>query len=97
MLNLEAIATAIFSNSPFDQGLVSQYKSLRSHFWHHTDSDRTGLLPFVFEKNLNFEQYTDYALNVPMYFIRRENKYIDMTNYKFKDYFEGKVKISNMK
>ena len=39
MLNLEAIATAIFSNSPFDQGLVSQYKSLRSHFWHHTDSD----------------------------------------------------------
>ena len=92
MLNLEAIATAIFSNSPFDQGLVSQYKSLRSHFWHHTDSDRTGLLPFVFEKNFNFEQYTDYALNVPMYFIKRENKYIDMTNYKFKDYFEGKVK-----
>ncbi len=92
MLNLESIATAIFSNSPFDQGSVSQYKSLRSHFWHNTDSDRTGLLPFVFEKNFNFEQYTDYALNVPMYFIKRENKYIDMTNYKFKDYFEGKLK-----
>ena len=92
MLNLEAIATAIFSNSPFDQGSVSPYKSLRSHFWHNTDSDRTGLLPFVFEKNFNFEQYTDYALNVPMYFIKRENKYIDMTNYKFKDYFEGKLK-----
>ena len=59
MLNLEAIATAIFSNSPFDQGLVSKYKSLRSHFWHHTDSDRTGLLPFVFEKNFNFERYTE--------------------------------------
>ena len=50
MLNLESIATAIFSNSPFDQGSISKYKSLRSHFWHHTDSDRTGLLPFVFEK-----------------------------------------------
>ena len=90
MLNLEAIATAIFSNSPFDQGSVSQYKSLRSHYWHHTDPDRTGLLPFVFEKNFNFERYTDYALNVPMYFIKRDNKYKDMTNYTFKDYFEGK-------
>jgi glutamate--cysteine ligase len=90
MLNLEAISTAVFSNSPFDQGSVSQYKSLRSHFWHHTDPDRTGLLPFVFDKNFNFERYTDYALNVPMYFIKRDNKYIDMTNYTFKEFFEGK-------
>jgi glutamate--cysteine ligase len=90
MLNLEAIATAVFSNSPFDQGSVSKYKSLRSHFWHHTDPDRTGLLPFVFDKNFNFERYTDYALNVPMYFIKRDNKYIDMTNYTFKEFFEGK-------
>ncbi|MDA9629033.1 glutamate--cysteine ligase, partial [Pelagibacteraceae bacterium] len=90
MFNLEAIATAIFANSPFDQGSISKYKSLRSHFWHHTDSDRTGLLPFVFDKNFNFERYTDYALNVPMYFIKRDNKYIDMTNYTFKDFFNGK-------
>ena len=92
MLNLESIATAIFSNSPFDQGGISKYKSLRSHFWHHTDQDRTGLLPFVFNKNFNFEKYADYALNVPMYFITRKHKYIDMTNYTFKDYLEGKSK-----
>ena len=90
MLNLEAIATAMFSNSPFDQGKISKYKSLRSHFWHNTDADRTGLLPFVFEKDFNFENYTNYALNVPMYFINRDNKYIDMTQYTFKDYLEGK-------
>ena len=90
MLNLEAIATAIFSNSPFDRGKISKYKSLRSHFWHHTDPDRTGLLPFVFEKGFNFETYTDYALNVPMYFIKRDHKYIDMTHYTFKDFLEGK-------
>ena len=95
MFNLEAIATAIFANSPFDQGSVSKYKSLRSHFWHHTDSDRTGLLPFVFEKNFNFERYTEYALNVPMYFIKRDNKYIDMTNYTFKDFFNGKCSNIN--
>ena len=90
MLNLESVATAIFANSPFDQGNISKYKSLRSHFWHHTDKDRTGLLPFVFNKGFNFEKYTDYALNVPMYFITRENKYIDMTKYTFKEYLEGK-------
>ena len=90
MLNLEAIATAMFSNSPFDQGKISKYKSLRSHFWHNTDADRTGLLPFVFEKDFNFENYANYAWNVPMYFINRDNKYIDMTQYTFKDYLEGK-------
>ena len=90
MLNLESVATAIFANSPFDQGNISKYKSLRSHFWHHTDNDRTGLLPFVFNKGFNFEKYTDYALNVPMYFITREHKYIDMTKYTFKEYLEGK-------
>ena len=91
MLNLESIANAIFSNSPFDQGRISKYKSLRSHFWQHTDQDRTGLLPFVFKKDFNFEKYTDYALNVPMYFINRKHKYIDMTQYTFKDYLEGMI------
>ncbi|MFL2543241.1 MAG: glutamate--cysteine ligase [Alphaproteobacteria bacterium] len=91
MLNLEAIATAMFSNSPFDQGKISKYVSLRSHFWHNTDADRTGVLPFVFEKDFNFENYTNYALNVPMYFINRDSEYIDMTEYTFKDYLEGKA------
>ena len=86
MLNLEGIATAIFANSPFDNKKISKYKSLRSHFWHHTDKNRTGLLPFVFDKNFNFEKYVEYALDVPMYFVIRDNKYIDMTKYTFRDF-----------
>ena len=88
MFNLESIATAMFANSPFDQGKISKYKSLRSHFWHHTDPNRTGLLPFVFEKGFSFEKYTDYALSVPMYFINRNHNYIDMTKYTFKEYLD---------
>ena len=91
MLNLEAIATAMFSNSPFDQGKISKYKSLRSHFWHNTDADRTGLLPFVFEKDFNFEKYVEYALDVPMYFVIRNHKYIDMTNYTFRDFMKNNI------
>ncbi len=93
MLNLEAIATAIFANSPFDKKKLSKFKSLRSHFWHYTDIQRTGLLPFVFEKNFNFEKYADYALDVPMYFIIRDYKYIDMTKYTFRNFFENNVKL----
>ncbi len=88
MLNLEGIATAIFANSPFDNKKISEYKSLRSHFWHHTDNNRTGLLPFVFSKDFNFEKYVDYALDVPMYFIVRDHKYINMTKYTFRDFYE---------
>ena len=62
MLNLEAIATAMFANSPFEKKKISKFKSLRSHFWHHTDKDRTGIIPFVFEKGFSFEKYVEYAL-----------------------------------
>ena len=92
MLNLEGIATAIFANSPFDQKQVSKYKSLRSHFWHHTDKDRTGLLPFVFDKDFNFEKYVEYALDVPMYFVVRDKKYIYAEGQKFRDFLNGSLK-----
>ena len=91
LLNFESVGTAIFANSPFDKGKPSQYKSLRSHFWHHTDKDRTGLTPFVFNKNFNFEIYVDYALTVPMYFIKRGDEYIDMTGITFKDFLEKNI------
>jgi len=90
LLNFESIGTAVFANSPFDQGKPSKYKSLRSHFWHHTDNDRTGITPFVFSNDFNFESYSNYALNVPMYFIKRDNKYIDMTGLSFKDFMNNK-------
>ena len=92
MLNLESIANAIFSNSPFDNGKLSKYKSLRSFFWQQTDPARTGLLPFVFDKNFNFERYAEYALDIPMYFIIRDHKYINMTNYTFRNFLENKLK-----
>ena len=92
MLNLEGVATAIFANSPFDNKKISEYKSLRSHFWHNTDKNRTGLLPFVFKNDFNFEKYVEYALDIPMYFIIRNHKYINMTGYTFRNFFENKFK-----
>ncbi|VFQ83959.1 unnamed protein product [Cuscuta campestris] len=90
-LSLQPIATALFANSPFTEGKPNGYLSMRSHIWTDTDRNRTGMLPFVFDDSFGFEQYVDYALNVPMYFVYRKKKYIDCTGMSFRDFMVGKL------
>ena len=91
LLSLESLGTAIYANSPFNNGTLQSYKSLRSLYWMNTDNQRTGILPFVFDKDFNFETYTDYALDVPMYFIKRNDKYINLAGCSFRKFMEGKL------
>jgi len=74
-LALQPLGTALFANSPFMEGRTNGFLSYRSHIWTDTDPDRTGMLPFVFEDGFGFERYVDYALDVPMYFVRRKGRY----------------------
>jgi glutamate--cysteine ligase len=90
-LALQPVATALFANSPFTEGRPNGYKSFRSHIWEDTDPDRTGMLPFVFDEGFGYERYCDYALDVPMYFVYREGKYIDVAGESFRDFLEGKL------
>ena len=90
-LALQPVATALFANSPFTEGRPNGYKSFRSHIWEDTDPDRTGMLPFVFEEGFGYERYCDYALDVPMYFVYRDGKYIDVAGESFRDFLEGKL------
>jgi glutamate--cysteine ligase len=90
-LALQPLATALFANSPFFEGRDSGYKSYRSHIWTDTDPDRCGMLPFVFEDGFGFERYADYMLDVPMYFVYRDGKYVDASGQSFKDYLQGKL------
>lgn len=90
-LALQPVATALFANSPFTQGKPNGYKSFRSHIWEDTDPDRTGMLPFVFEDGFGYERYCDYALNVPMYFVYRQGKYIDVAGESFRDFIDGRL------
>jgi len=92
-LALQPIATALFANSPSDLRDDDGYKSYRSKIWEDTDPDRCGSLPFVFESGMGFERYTDYALDVPMYFVHREGKYVDATGLSFRDFLEGRLSI----
>ncbi len=88
---LQPVATALFANSPFTAGLLNGYKSIRSECWKDTDKDRTGILAFVFDDNMSYEKYVDYALDVPMYFINRNGKYIDLAGKSFRDYMDKKI------
>ena len=88
-LALQPVATALWANSPFKDGKPSGFLSYRSHIW--TDPDRTGILPFVFEDGFGFEQYVDYMLDVPMYFVYRDGNYIDVSGKSFRDFMAGKL------
>ncbi len=90
-LALQPIATALFASSPFTEGRPNGFKSMRSEVWRDTDPARTGLLPFVFEPGMGYQAYVDYALNVPMYFVYRDGRYIDVAGRSFKDFMAGRL------
>jgi glutamate--cysteine ligase len=90
---LQPLATALFANSPFTEGKPNGFKSFRSHIWTDTDPARTGTLPFVFEDGFGFERYTDYALDVPMYFVYRGGSYIDAAGLSFRDFLDGRLAV----
>jgi glutamate--cysteine ligase len=90
-LALQPIATALFANSPFTDGKPNGFLSYRSHVWEDTDPDRTGMLPFVFDGDMGFEKYTDYMLDVPMYFVYRDGDYLDVSGQSFRDFLAGRL------
>ena len=90
-LALQPVATALFANSPFFEGKPNGHKSWRSRVWRDLDAARTGMLPWVFENGMGFERWVEYALDVPMYFVYRDGKYIDALGQSFRDFLKGKL------
>ncbi|ALE15911.1 Glutamate--cysteine ligase [Altererythrobacter epoxidivorans] len=92
-LALQPLATALFANSPFTEGKPNGFLSFRSHIWSDTDPHRTGMLPFVFEDGFGYERYVDYMLDVPMYFVYRDGKYINAAGLSFRDFLDGNLSV----
>ncbi|MBX9711677.1 MAG: glutamate--cysteine ligase [Xanthobacteraceae bacterium] len=87
---LQPIATALFANSPFTEGKPNGFLSFRAEIWRDTDNARAGMIPWAFEDGMGFERWVDYALDVPMYFVKRGDDYIDVAGSSFRDFFAGK-------
>ena len=92
-LALQPLATALFANSPFLDGKPNGYLSYRSHIWSDTDPHRTGMLPFVFDGDFGYERWADYILDVPMYFLVRDGKYVDVAGHSFRDFMKGELSV----
>ncbi len=90
-LAMQPVATALFANSPFFENRLNGHKSWRSRIWRDLDPTRTGMLPFVFDDGFGFEQYADWVLDVPMYFVYRDGKYINALGQSFRDFMNGKL------
>jgi len=90
-LALQPVATALFANSPFREGRPNGFLSYRSHIWTDVDNARTGMLPFVFDGGMSYERYVDYALDVPMYFVFRDGRYVDIAGRSFRDFLERRI------
>ena len=90
-LALQPVANALFANSPFLDGKPNGMKSWRAHIWQNLDAARTGMLPFVFKDGFGYEAWVDYVLDVPMYFVYRDGKYIDALGQSFRDFLDGRL------
>jgi glutamate--cysteine ligase len=91
-LALQPIVTALFANSPFTEGKPNGFLTARANVWTDTDPDRTGLLDFVFDDGFGFEAYARYALDVPMYFAKREGHYVDLAGRSFREFMAGELR-----
>jgi glutamate--cysteine ligase len=90
-LALQPVATALLANSPFRVGKPNGFLSYRSHIWTDVDNARAGMLPWVFDEGMSFERYVDYALDVPMYFVYRDGKYIDVSGKSFRKFLKHEI------
>ena len=93
-LKLQPLSTALFANSPFTEGTPNGLQSWRGEIWRDTDNQRSGLLEFCFSPTFGFENYVEWALDVPMYFVIRDSKYHDATHVTFRQFMEGALSNS---
>lgn len=88
---LQPVVSALFAASPFSEGKPNGYQTIRPHIWAHTDPSRCGILPFVFNADFGFARYVEWALDVPMYFIKRGEVYHDVAGVPFRALLEGRI------
>jgi len=90
-LCLQPLVTALYAASPFEHGKPSGFLSRRAACWLDTDAKRTGIPACAFEDDFGFAAYTEWALDAPMYFVLRDDTYIDCAGGSFRDFMRGKL------
>ena len=90
-ISLQPIISALFSNSPFIEGKLSGFLSTRGEVWRNTDEDRCGIPKCIFDEDFGYLKWVNYVLDVPMYFINRNEIYHDVSGSSFRDFLNGRL------
>lgn len=91
-LAIQPAVAALYANSPVVDGRESGWKSYRVAVWEETDPARSGLLPFAFERGFEddaYRRYVEWALDVPMIFLRRHGGYVETGGRTFRALLAG--------
>lgn len=92
-LRVQPIVTAMFANSPLVEGAITGERTHRGAVWLAVDPDRSGLLPFAWKEGASFRDYVEWALDVPMFLVKRGDRVHRNTGQTFRaflaDGFEG--------
>jgi glutamate--cysteine ligase len=88
-LGISPIVSAIFANSSLSESKANGFASKRLYTWADMDPDRCGMLPIAFEPDFGYRRYVEWALDVPMFFIVRNDRYRDATDRTFRQFLES--------
>lgn len=95
-LGCSPIGSALFANSPLVADTDSGFATRRVEIWRDTDPDRCGLLPFVFDPEFGYRRYTEWALDVPMFFVVRDGTYHALGRTTFRQFLEDGVEVDGL-
>ncbi len=88
----QPLATALFANSPFTEGRPNGYLSYRAQVWTDTDNARAGIPAVMLDPDFGFARYVEWMIDeVPMYFVYRDGRYIDVAGARFRDFMAGRI------
>lgn len=85
-IRVQPILTAIFANSPFMEGRRAANLSERADVWLNMDPDRSGMPAFAFTDALEYQEYIDYALDAPMFIVKRGAEIRRATHLTFREF-----------
>lgn len=83
MVMAAPIATALFANSPLEEGKLTGGVSRRGQIWLKTDPDRCGFVTPALNPNMSLDDYIDWAMQVPMIFRVIDGVYHPMHGKRF--------------
>jgi glutamate--cysteine ligase len=87
-LRLSPLVTAIFANSPFYEGKLFGGKSYRARVWTSVDPGRQGLVPPAFVDGSRFADYVEWALDAPMFLVKRGKRIVENTGQTFRSFWK---------